>query len=143
MGLAAYLRAGWAAGQAPEWFTPYSLRHTCASIMAPQGVPVTTAAAVLGQDPAMFLRVYSHLYPGDMRGAAAALDTFRTRRSSAPTPQRSCSRFARDPLAVHRRPGPTPVRAPTAERAAGVTDPLGAAAGRLAGRDRGLPPPAA
>lgn len=62
----------------PEWFTPYSLRHTCASIMAQQGVPVTTAAAILGHDPAMFLRVYSHLYPGDMRGAASALDTFRT-----------------------------------------------------------------
>ncbi len=43
-----------------------------------QGVPVTTAAAALGHDPAMFLRVYSHLYPDDLRGAAAALDAART-----------------------------------------------------------------
>lgn len=62
----------------PEWFTPYCLRHTCASLMAQQGVPVTTAAAVLGHDPAMFLRVYSHLYPDDLRGAAAVLDAART-----------------------------------------------------------------
>lgn len=61
----------------PEWVTPYTLRHTCASLMAQQGVPVTTAAAILGHDPAMFLRVYSHLYPDDLRGAAAVLDAAR------------------------------------------------------------------
>ena len=62
----------------PESFTPYTLRHTCASLMAQQGVPVTTATAIMGHDPAMFLRVYSHLYPGDMRSAAAMLDNART-----------------------------------------------------------------
>lgn len=41
----------------PDWFTPYVLRHTCASLMAQQGIPVTTAAAVMGHDRAMFLRV--------------------------------------------------------------------------------------
>lgn len=46
--------------------------------MAQQGVPVTTAAAIMGHDPAMFLRVYSHLYPEDMREAAAVLDAART-----------------------------------------------------------------
>jgi len=61
----------------PDWFTPYTLRHTCASLMASQGVPVTTAAAIMGHDPAMFLRTYAHLYPGDMRGAAAVLDKAR------------------------------------------------------------------
>ncbi|MDQ6911171.1 MAG: site-specific integrase [Actinomycetota bacterium] len=61
----------------PEWFTPYMLRHTCASLMASQGVPITTAAAIMGHDPAMFLRTYAHLYPGDMRGAAAVLDKAR------------------------------------------------------------------
>ncbi len=69
---AAALRAGM-----PEWFTPYTLRHTCASLMASQGVPVTTAAAIMGHDPAMFLRTYAHLYPGDMREAAAVLDEAR------------------------------------------------------------------
>ncbi len=71
------LGAAAAAAGLPEWFTPYSLRHTCASLLAQQGVPVTTAAAILGHDPAMFLRVYSHLYPDDLRGAAAVLDAAR------------------------------------------------------------------
>ena len=39
---------------------------------------MTTAAAIMGHDPAMFLRVYAHLYPGDLRGAAAVLDAART-----------------------------------------------------------------
>ena len=62
----------------PESFTPYTLRHTCASLMAQQGVPVTTAAAIMGHDPAEYLRTYAHLYPDDMRGAAALLDAART-----------------------------------------------------------------
>lgn len=62
----------------PEWFTPYVLRHTCASLMAQKGIPVTAAAAIMGHDPAMFLKVYAHLYPGDLRGAAAVLDAART-----------------------------------------------------------------
>ncbi|HUQ64199.1 MAG TPA: hypothetical protein VM121_10635, partial [Acidimicrobiales bacterium] len=33
---------------------------------------------IMGHDPAMFLRTYAHLYPGDMRGAAAVLDEART-----------------------------------------------------------------
>ncbi len=35
----------------PDWFTPYVLRHTCASLMAQRGIPVTTAAAIMGHDP--------------------------------------------------------------------------------------------
>ena len=33
----------------PSWATPYVLRHTAASLMAQQGVPVSAAAAALGQ----------------------------------------------------------------------------------------------
>ena len=57
--------------------TPYVLRHTAASLMAQQGVPVSTAAASLGHDPAIFLRTYAHLYPGDLRSAADAMDAAR------------------------------------------------------------------
>ncbi len=71
------LDAAAAAAGLPAWVTPYTLRHTCASLLAQQGVPVPTAAAMLGHDPAMFLRVYSHLYPDDLRGAAAVLDAAR------------------------------------------------------------------
>ena len=42
------------------------------------GVPVSTAAAALGHDPAIYLRIYAHLYPGDLRSAADAMDAVRT-----------------------------------------------------------------
>ena len=58
----------------PSWATPYVLRHTAASLMAQRGVPVSAAAASLGHDPAIFLRTYAHLYPGDLRSVAVAMD---------------------------------------------------------------------
>ena len=35
------------ASKLPRWVTPYTLRHTAASLLAQQGVPVTTAAVCL------------------------------------------------------------------------------------------------
>ncbi len=64
--------------QLPEWATPYVLRHTAASLLARQGVPVMAAAASLGHDPAVFLRTYAHLYPGDLKAVADAMDRART-----------------------------------------------------------------
>jgi hypothetical protein len=61
----------------PSGATPYVLRHTAANLMAQQGVPVSTAAAALGHDPAIYLRTYAHLYPGDLRSAADAMDAVR------------------------------------------------------------------
>lgn len=61
----------------PCWATPYVLRHTAASLMAQRGVPVSAAAAALGHDPAIFLRTYAHLYPGDLRAVADAMDMAR------------------------------------------------------------------
>jgi hypothetical protein len=40
-------------------------------------VPVTAAAAALGHDPAVFLRTYAHLYPGDLMAVADAMDLAR------------------------------------------------------------------
>jgi len=56
--------------------------------MAQQGVPVPTAAAALGHDPAIYLRTYAHLYPGDLRSAADAMDAVRTaaRKGKRPAP---------------------------------------------------------
>jgi integrase len=62
----------------PSWVTPYTLRHTAANLLAQQGVPVTTAASLLGHDPAIYLRTYAHLYPGDLRAAADALEVARS-----------------------------------------------------------------
>ncbi len=61
----------------PPWVTPYTLRHTCASLLARQGVHPTVAADILGHDPAVYLRTYAHLYPEDRALAAAALDAAR------------------------------------------------------------------
>lgn len=58
----------------PKWATPYVLRHTAASLMAQRGVPVSAAAAALGHDPAIFLRMCAHLYPDDLRAVADAMD---------------------------------------------------------------------
>lgn len=62
----------------PHWATPYVLRHTTASLLAQSGVPVTAAAASLGHDPAIFLRTYAHLYPGDLGAVADAMDMARS-----------------------------------------------------------------
>ena len=48
-----------------------------ASLLAQSGVPVTAAAASLGHDPAIFLRTYAHLYPGDLGTVADAMDAAR------------------------------------------------------------------
>ena len=43
--------------------TFHDLRHACASRLIAAGLPVTTAASVLGHaDPAVTLRVYAHLW---------------------------------------------------------------------------------
>lgn len=39
--------------------------------------PVTAAAAALGHDPAIILRTYAHLYPGDLAAVADAMDVAR------------------------------------------------------------------
>lgn len=51
----------------------HDLRHSCASMMLAQGVPVATVAAILGQDPAITLRVYAHVIPGHADAAGASL----------------------------------------------------------------------
>ena len=39
---------------------------------------MTAAAASLGHDPAIFLRTYAHLYPGDLAAVADAMDAARS-----------------------------------------------------------------
>jgi integrase len=68
----------------PKWATPYVLRHTAASLLAQSGVPVAAAAASLGHDPAIFLRTYAHLYPGDLAAVADAMDAARSAVVGAP-----------------------------------------------------------
>ncbi len=67
----------------PEWVTPYTLRHTAASLLAKGGVGVHAAAQMLGHDPAIYLRTYAHHYPQDLRSAASALDGLRATANGA------------------------------------------------------------
>ena len=53
------------------------LRHTAARLLATGHVGVHAAAAILGNDPAVYLRTYAHLYPHDLRRAAGTLDRTR------------------------------------------------------------------
>jgi integrase len=62
------------AGQ--RWATPYTLRHTCASLLLQAGVSLRTVSERLGHsDVALTLRVYAHVLPGDQDRAAAVMDT--------------------------------------------------------------------
>jgi integrase len=61
-----------AAGLPPVRF--HDLRHSAASLMLAQGVPVRTVADALGHDPAVTLRVYAHVTPAMRRQTAAVMD---------------------------------------------------------------------
>ena len=51
--------------------TFHTLRHTCASLMAKQGVPVTSISAQLGHANASITQsIYSHVLPGMQQEAA-------------------------------------------------------------------------
>ena len=55
--------------------TYHDLRHSCASLLAAQGVPVEVARAILGHsDIRITLNVYTHVLDEQTRRAAAAMD---------------------------------------------------------------------
>ncbi len=51
----------------------HGLRHSCASALLANGVPVRTVADLLGHDPAVCLRTYAHVIPAQAAEATAAL----------------------------------------------------------------------
>lgn len=53
--------------------TPHVLRHTAATWMAHEGVPMAEIAGFLGNSAAVVERVYAHHHPDHMKRAAAAL----------------------------------------------------------------------
>jgi integrase len=56
--------------------TPYALRHTCATQMVHNGVPLHVIASLLGhKDLSMLTKVYGHLLPGTVQGYEHALAT--------------------------------------------------------------------
>jgi integrase len=53
--------------------TPHTLRHTAATWLMQEGVPIWEAAGFLGMSPGMVERTYGHHHPEHMRGAAEAI----------------------------------------------------------------------
>ena len=58
---AASLRPGEVSCGVPD-ATPYTLRHSFASLLIWEGRPITYVAAQLGHSPAMTLRTYAHVF---------------------------------------------------------------------------------
>ena len=56
----------------------HDLRHTAASLLASQGVPIIIASELLGHDPQIFTKVYADLYPEDLKQAASTLTNLYT-----------------------------------------------------------------
>jgi integrase len=66
------LRVVYAAAGVP-WAVPYTTRHTCATLLLRDGVPITAVAQRLGhRDASITLRCYCHALPGDQGRAAEA-----------------------------------------------------------------------
>jgi len=70
----AYARSGLVDDRGRAVVSPHRLRHSAASVMLAQGVPLTVVAAQLGHaDPAITARIYAHLISDrDLDLAAAA-----------------------------------------------------------------------
>jgi integrase len=51
----------------------HDLRHYCASVLLSAGVPIPQVAAMLGHTPAVLLKTYAHVIPGDDDRARAAI----------------------------------------------------------------------
>ena len=59
---------------------PHQLRHTHASVLVAQGIPITSIAARLGHStPAITLRIYSHEIAGQDTQAATAMQSILSR----------------------------------------------------------------
>ncbi|MFL1998543.1 tyrosine-type recombinase/integrase [Lysinibacillus irui] len=55
--------------------TPHMLRHSCASILISQGIPVTTVAKMLGDSVEMILKVYAHSLREKEKEVVKVMDT--------------------------------------------------------------------
>lgn len=51
----------------------HDLRHSASSLLAANGLPIVTAAALLGHDPMVYAKTYAHHYAEDLRKASEVL----------------------------------------------------------------------
>lgn len=66
-----------------EWATPYTLRHTAASLLLSNGCPITTVSARLGHEKtSVTLDTYAHVMPNDQAKATAILETILDKRAT-------------------------------------------------------------
>lgn len=67
----------------PKGVSLHSLRHTYASVLIKQGVPITTISAMLGHtDVATTMRIYTHMLPGQEDVAAGAFAGWKSKKSN-------------------------------------------------------------
>lgn len=64
-------------------FRVHDLRHTCASWMVQQGVPLLEVAGVLGHSSIEMTQRYAHLAPEHLKAAVGALDQLRSSYATA------------------------------------------------------------
>ncbi len=59
-----------------EWVSWHDLRHTFASRLAMQGVPLTTIAALLRHSTTALVKRYAHLSPAYLKSAIEEVSSF-------------------------------------------------------------------
>jgi integrase len=65
------------AAELPAGVTPYSLRHTCATLLLEKGIPLKVVSERLGHSTiALTADVYSHVTPSMQKQAADVLGEF-------------------------------------------------------------------
>lgn len=79
-------RNGVALAGLPASTTPYTLRHTCATILADAGVKPHVAARFMGHNPVEFLRTYAEVFEDRVTDAADAIADARGVASKASRP---------------------------------------------------------
>lgn len=71
-------RLRWIRRAGIEKFRVHDLRHTCASWMVQQGVPLLEVRDVLGHSSIEMTERYAHLAPDKLRSAVGVLDRLQT-----------------------------------------------------------------
>lgn len=66
-----------------EGVTPHTLRHTAATWLMQQGVPIWETAGFLGMSPEMVEKTYGHHHPDHLAGAAKAIGYRRQKPANA------------------------------------------------------------
>ena len=91
-----------------EDFCVHDLRHTCASWMVQQGVPLSEVRDVLGHSTVEMTERYAHLAPDNLRSAVSVLDRLRSSDVEAGKLERAAGNHLKEVVGVRGFEPPTP-----------------------------------